>query len=371
MPRLIIVDPILRGSRLHYTQLAARGLAADYDVIVLGRRGGVFERSAKYCGIFVLSDDFWYGRVGFFNFLRLAKFLMSLRRAEGDRLYFSGLNEWMPWFSIISLILAIKKIKTVAIDYEGKYWTDGKDSGQRQILGRLSRKVLTWIKELKVGVLDERLSLHSYCRTFFIPDPPVFNKRYVADKVKDVGSEGVRFLTFGVQSERKGIRLLEELVSKHAGILIKNNIFIRCVGALGDDAFDLEPSLRLASGNGCFEWIPEYISEERLEEEVSKVDFILLPYHPMFEGSSGVLAHACLWGRPVLASQHGVVGYRVKKFFIGDVFNYEISGFIEKIAGMNKEFVSSDRYMHGRSEFLGEFSEERHLNILGKELSEW
>lgn len=372
MSRLIVIDPILRGSRLHYTQLAANGLTSNYNVVVLGRRGEVFEgEGTTYYGVFVLPESFWYGRVGFFNFLRLAKFLFSLKCIEDDRIYFSGLNEWMPWFVLVSLILRVKKIKTVAIDYEGKYWVEDKNNNPRKILGRLSRKALTWMKAVKIGILDERAPPHASRKVFFIPDPPIFNKKYEEQKFNKTNPNKVSFLTFGVQSERKGIRLLEELVSNHADVLVEHNIFIKCIGVLGEEVRELEERLRLSSGNGCFEWIPEYISEERLEEEASKVDFILLPYHPMFEGSSGILAHACLWGRPILATTHGVVGYRVKRFFLGDVFNYDIPDFIERLVGMRRELAESDCYLRGRAEFLDEFSEKKHLEILDSALSKW
>jgi len=364
MTNLLIVDPIFRGSRLHYTNLVAKNLLNDYRITIVNRRtdnssdkiGGV-----EYINLFNFPNTFWFGRVGFSNFIKLIRFLINWNSNNGDKIYFPGLNEWMPWFVFLGPILALKKVDAIAIDYEGKYWIPQERDRLRDRLARLIRHAITSSRRIKIGILDERVEFRSNPNTFFVPDPPIYPaiQTHLAGPSSNFPS--TQFLTFGVQSERKGIRLINDLLKSSSEVLINNKIFIKCIGPLAADTKDLDDSLRRFSGNGCFQWIPNYISQDQLEDEAKQADVILLPYHPSFQGSSGVLAHACLWGKPILATAHGVIGFRVKKHALGTTFEYTPQDLLAALCRFDGQHAETHCFKAGRTSFLDTFCENKHI----------
>ncbi len=59
------------------------------------------------------------------------------------------------------------------------------------------------------------------------------------------------------------------------------------------------------------------LSEARMRAYLAAADVVLLPYSPGFKGQSGILTWACAAGRPVIASDVGVLGQTVREAGIG------------------------------------------------------
>ena len=324
-------------------------------------------------GVFSFSADFWYGRIGLKNTFLFIVWLLKTK-PRGGCYYFCGLNEWMPWFFLVSIALKYTKSRAVVVDYEGKYWSDSVSSFKSKFSRYYRQLLIRYNKNLKVALLDERIvEAYDSPQINFLPDPAVIKEKLQFSRNNKVQTV---FLTFGLQSERKGIRYIEKLISSYEKELHEAMIKVVCIGKLSEETVDISEKLNtLSNESRVFDWINKYVSDEELVKFVSDSDAILLPYTPQFQGSSGVLAHACAWGLPVLSSEHGLIGYRVKTYSLGDSFVADDTSSLYKGLLRVKELVlqdytATDVYKMGRVRFLENFSEDKHLATLRKILQE-
>jgi glycosyltransferase involved in cell wall biosynthesis len=63
--------------------------------------------------------------------------------------------------------------------------------------------------------------------------------------------------------------------------------------------------------------IDRYLNECEIRALYEASDYVLLPYTTDFSGSSGVLATAAATGKPVITTNHGVVGMRTTTYGLG------------------------------------------------------
>jgi glycosyltransferase involved in cell wall biosynthesis len=63
-----------------------------------------------------------------------------------------------------------------------------------------------------------------------------------------------------------------------------------------------------------------FFPEALMQRHYAGADFVILPYTPDFDGSSAVLASACAHGKPVITTDHGIIGFRVRRHALGFVY---------------------------------------------------
>ncbi len=187
--------------------------------------------------------------------------------------------------------------------------------------------------------LDENfVSHHSYTR--WLPD--VFQsyaeglignenveERPWIDRLKNFrGVNNGRFvlLYFGTAQKRRGYDLLLKMAVEqdacfiHCGLNDENEKYDFDINALKKD---LEKNGRLLETN-------QYISDpSSIESFFKSATHLVLPYKD-FWGSSGVMLQALGYGIPVLVPENGIMGYRVKKYNLGQTYSDGISSLSEQ-----------------------------------------
>jgi len=117
---------------------------------------------------------------------------------------------------------------------------------------------------------------------------------------------------FGAMRTVKG---LDDLIDAVA-LLGPNRIRVLVAG---EATLDFDPVQRAAE-RGCaddFLFHMRYIPDEEKDAFFRAADLAVLPYKGFFHGESGVLAHTSEYGLPVVASDTGELGKRVREQGLG------------------------------------------------------
>lgn len=368
---VLVVDAIFRGSRLFYSWIAFDALQAYGPVHILTRSS---FRTPLYTEMFAgsspvihdlipLPEDFWYGKLSKENLALLVKHIEVLDNINGyEAIYFAGINEYFP--EILDLIgkkwsAGLKRKPIVAVEYESKPFLKNADipvgaAEQNSLKARVEkyRGALTSIPGLKLAFLDERMADPEEIsadidpsRYFVMPDPiPDKASNRIADTITEscdfvTPGDSPAVLLVGVQSERKGLRdVVRALRADDLG-RPEPRFFLsgRLEPAMQSMAAQVKGLKRRLS------WRDTYVSEKDVRKSYKSTDFVMMPYTKGFSGSSGVMAYATAFGKPMLTTNHGCIGYRVRKFGLGMTFS---SGEPSELADLIKGLPNpkSERY---------------------------
>lgn len=147
-----------------------------------------------------------------------------------------------------------------------------------------------------------------------LPDPwhcgELMSERGIARARLGIPSDREVFLHFGSSDTRKGIEDVIEVWRHHR--LPSNALLIRA----GRTRNHLSAQLLELVEAGRAIHIDRYLSDEELDDCLCATDWVLLPYRD-HHGSSGALAGAAAARRPVICSDEGIVGQRVKRGLMG------------------------------------------------------
>ena len=185
-------------------------------------------------------------------------------------------------------------------------------------------------------LLDEYLlitarNLQKQCQFHFLPDTwhGAFNiLQLVARKELNLPGKKYIFLNYGIGDRRKGLHLVIEALLR---IKKPTNVFLLCAGALGDNQ-QINEKLHLLVKQGKALLLNRYITDHEEQLCFAACDAVLLPYIGHF-GSSGVLSRATAAGKPILASDSGLVGTRVKEHNLGLLFQ------TDSVEDLNKQLI--------------------------------
>ncbi len=172
-----------------------------------------------------------------------------------------------------------------------------------------------------IFLLDENLPARiesSESLFHFLPDPwrktdtPM--KKQLTNEIKP-GRDKCIFLFYGTDSRRKGLGLmLDSLDSMEE----KECFFLLFAGKITSHGRHMA-KLENLEQHGLAKVFNYYISETEQDLLFSMADFVVLPYIDHY-GSSGILAHAAAYGKPVIASDFHLLGERVKEYGLGLTF---------------------------------------------------
>ncbi len=171
----------------------------------------------------------------------------------------------------------------------------------------------------------------------FLPDP--WDGNFAIDQ-KDARSclnlppNKFIVLQFGIGTKRKG---LHHVANAMKNLPDSSDVFLLCAGKLSIPS-KFERLLYKLEAQGKAKILNRYVSDTEEKFCFCASDAVLLPYvHHM--GSSGVLSRACAAGKPVIASDFDLVGFRVKQYELGLVFEHgsvaQLKTAIHKLAQMD------------------------------------
>jgi glycosyltransferase involved in cell wall biosynthesis len=176
-------------------------------------------------------------------------------------------------------------------------------------------------------VMDERVyakpAIHKKYNLAFLPEPweGEFGKISKNDSRNMVGlpKDEFLFLLIGKQNKRKGLVELLKAIKYDLSILNKSKFLI--YGRIEDEIKTEVATLMKELPKDKVILNETFIDENELAYYYNGCDCILLPYAKSFQFTSGVLTRATASKVPVIASDHGVIGYRVKTNKLG--FTYK------------------------------------------------
>lgn len=345
MTRIVIIDPIFRGSRLFYTQLVSElgdnvsiitrtnSRTPEYDIAFTNKTPFIYE------AVGTKKDD-WYYHLNDTQISQLTNGIAScLEKSPSPDIFFmAGLDELGPQFANILKIFSQELANTFVI---GVHYTPRTERrrrigpfhlpgalGKPRLAGNFARIAAgletlraSAIPNLRLAVLDERIKAQVAGSELFmlLPDPPPPAPEPSSQMLDAARMDGgsSSFLLVGRQSQRKGFADIQAMFERHSTVLPDEARFVLCG--------QLEPEMEgarkfIASRKDRIVHIDRYLSEEEIRARYLAADYVVLPYTPGFTGSSGVLASAASAGKPVIATDHGLIGHRILAHRLGFVY---------------------------------------------------
>lgn len=194
-------------------------------------------------------------------------------------------------------------------------------AGPNALLKRLGWNALDrggWFD--RVFVLDERLPAHpqrkqSNAKLRFMPEPCDWPRhpamtRSEARRSLGIPEEAVVFLQYGLGTRRKG---LHHVISAWKALPADSRAFL-IVAGYTEPVFHRD--LEVLQEAKRAKLLLRYITRAEEATVFIAADIILLAYVNHY-GSSNVLSRAAAAGRMVLASDRGLIGYRVSRYQLG------------------------------------------------------
>lgn len=343
MKKIVLIEPICTGSRLLYLAKTIECLQGSYSVTVFTRsnyKTPLFDEVMKGLEYEIISVEVDLGgeQIRNLSFNEWMRYIFKLRlydrgcREEYD-LIFLALDDY--FFSFVLARLYFRKLRNARRCFALKYRVGAllnPLASFRNLVLFFWTHLACLLWKMKLIVFDERLEGKKVgCHQLAcIPDfwSGDFSENKHDEALQKYGYSGDDFvaLVIGGQDERKGFDFLMEALPLAFTTLPKFKICVH--GKVKSEL--LEPFLIL-----CSDWperikyCPEFILEEQLPFPYAMAAVVLLPYHTSFSSTSGVLPRAVASGVPVIASDHGLIGERIRKYSLGEIFKYgDIGGFV-------------------------------------------
>lgn len=346
MKKIVIVDPIFRASRLIYSHMVAQEAQEEkMQIHIITRTNASTE---QYQELFRDIDhtlhevvdvplDFWWGVISDEGIHAIAEQLLALDNTfKFDLLYFAGGHEIFPKIVdqlILERYTVLRDKSIVMVDYEADFllpiqhkinWKNPRQFLQQKstlkkiFAGKKQKynKFFQLFPHTSIGILDERIANVKTNRHFFyLPDPSPDVKW---SKIPAASyHEPIKVMIVGLQTNRKGFDEIIKLLNQYETHLL--SISLHFVGRLSDDTEQFRSQL---TNSSIVKWDEGYFSEEDIRNYYYQCDYILMPYSTSFHGSSGVMAYAAAFGKPMITTSHGCIGYRNKKYKMGFTYTY-------------------------------------------------
>lgn len=379
---IILFEPICRGSRL---QILANTVTAirkhsDRPIKVVTRSDFVTEHLSEVMGEcrrdieFVTAEtDLGGGWIKTLTIGEMKAMLVALDRAKKNcapaDIVFMALDEYlMPLLLHLGWIRRhFSEDRFFVIKYRVEYLLPGRcvNNWRAFLLSMLTRWVLLSMRAHLV-CFDERF----LSATFFgkqvavIPDPwfgdfsPL--RRNVARAKYGYHDNEFVVLTLGRQDRRKGFQLVLENVPQ-----LFNDVRCRLlvVGKVEPEFIESFNQLK-ARFTEKIVHVDRFIAEVELPDVFASADVFLLPYALSFTSTSGTLPRAAASGVPVISGSHGLVGHRVMRFGLGEVFQIEnANGMLSGIAEIHA-YTSAQQLKVAAA--LSEFARSAHIDVFEK-----
>jgi hypothetical protein len=350
MPGYWVVDPIFRGSRLYYSAMLVEALTpvAGSAVRLLTRVDTESDLLDSYRDRLALAHMVpvlkvpaatWYGQIDRSVCRQIVEQLAAA--PLGTQVYLAGWNELMPGLFEEAAALG-KPLPVHLVGYEYHAGSLSDSTKRAQLTGLAQRSL-----SLTVWVLDESLSPQALklpgVRVKVMPDPVPHAEASGTLKqarqrrstfVTDHVPEGhLSLLAVGLQSSRKGLR---DLI-KAARLIQAERLPVRILLSGKVVAGEEELTPQVAALAPVMKARNDYVSDAEILATYNACDAVLLPYARDFSGSSGVFAHAMAFAKPVIATEHGCVGWRTRELGLGLTY---AAGDAEALTGLVRQMLA-------------------------------
>lgn len=182
----------------------------------------------------------------------------------------------------------------------------------------------------------------------------------------NIENERKIFLLFGYMEPRKGTHKALEAIS----LMSQEDAQKICLLIVGQSnqeyKFVLERLTSKVTSSHPIQIITkhEFVSEEAMQTYFKSADYVLIPYQDHV-GMSGVLLHAALAGKPVLASNYGLIAKIVKEHQLGAIVDAKSAA---AIACKFKEFIKPDSLITVDTQRTRGFIESHHYAYFAETL---
>ena len=324
MDRIIIVNAYTNGHHPFYLSLIVKSLIPKAKITILGE---INENIRTYfnCNDVALSSVQWVKPNGNSIAALYAQSLEVARDKNASAVFYAYFDSFLEH--------VLQEKSSIAHEVTGiwfhphaldpKYrWIPGIDKRtiHRTSVHRRLKANSTTTNIRKIFFLDsdaprKLAKLNKTITGIVLPDPgesnPTMDKTTARRHFKLPGAEKTIFLHIGTSEKRKG--LADTIKAFHMGLSdrqFRERAFLLRVGT--NDKLSSRNRTKLLelveSGNASL--IEGFVSESDFIEYFSAADVVLLPYRK-FRFSSGILVNAMNAGRPVLASNYGMIGKTV------------------------------------------------------------
>ncbi|WP_323960946.1 glycosyltransferase [Arthrobacter sp. JZ12] len=257
----------------------------------------------------------------------LLRMLVALRRIAGGKptIVLTSPDDYVPhlWWIAIALRVLTGRSSLAMVRYRVADLHPGRPGNLRAAVKRGYFKLVQGILRAHLIVLDERIPTGP--RIDRIPDPwvgPFGGTNREESRTRLGWSQSAKVVALvGRQDDRKGFDVAAKALLSEPGLFNLSELSIVVVGAI-DEQFKAWNESLIRQFGERYSQVTEFISDEELALVFSASNVVLLPYHTQFTSSSGVLVRAAASGTPVVASDHGLVGWRVRAYHLGRTFPY-------------------------------------------------
>ena len=319
MQKAVIIELVPRASRIHVLLSWLQSGLVSTVVCPVPVGAGANDVVAQLSGLAEVVT-FSASKFQWWNLLRATWLAARIARRNRDAVVWSALDDYFLAFGALGILLRlfVFRLPTAVIKYRVQFMMQV-DTRRELLLKFWWQLVLAFVSPTVVGVFDERLFPTPQRKLRLLADPA---EAYFEFSEPLELQDEFALLLVGVQNSRKGIdqisrsmQCISEL-AEASGLLVK----IVCAGKV-DEKTELDRLLCPRPGI-AFEYLPGWKTEAELAGLFRNSHLILLPYHPSHTATSGVLARAATVGRAVLASDVGLVSWRVNQYQLGRVFAY-------------------------------------------------
>lgn len=374
---IVIIEPLAFGSRLQLLSYFCEALLEDSRqiTVVVAQEADATDYWKELMGDvegsinvittpkIKLRDS--YQKLTFLEVLALADEIKKIGKTNPNQdVLFAASDDYFVnayWPVLAAKMYCCGNIHVVRYRAEETIFSSGMYLGY--LLRKLILKVLRLISRNKIIVFDERVS-HKYA---VLPDP--WNKKSTAEEVAGSKNNGIFIsdkklplsyaLMIGRQDKRKGIEFFIDWLQKAESLPLS----ILIIGSIPEEYIE-KFSCATARHEENIIHIENFVSEHDMLLAFKNAKLILMPYHPCFKSSSGVLAHAVAFEKPVVSTDHGLVGYRVMNRNLGSTVAYGDVGSLVRVLDENEY----EKFFDKKS--CRDFSKEIDLNSFKRKVKE-
>lgn len=372
---IVLVEPILRGSRLQITANFIESIlhkrpgkkitivtrndwhTSHYDELL-----GAYRNSITIHSSGMNLDGAWIKTLNRNEWKEVLDTLEKvLRTSSCESIIFMALDDYLASFAINAFYARkiTKTIKVFTVKYRIEYLKT--HISKLPFLQKAALLLVTvWCLKLSRSSLlcfDERLDRDSYfgIKTFILPDPWFgdYSKNYreSARALLNINPSDFVLATIGRQDRRKGF---SQLLGNLQSLLAQPNFKLLVVGAIAAEFQEKFEELKLLSPDRIIH-INRFVPDSELKQYFSAADLYLLAYSLDFTSSSGTLVRAAASGVPLLACNHGLVGHRVAANRIGVCF--DVTNKDSMVAAINEFHLNSENSHHDIQSNLADFAD--------------
>jgi hypothetical protein len=262
----------------------------------------------------------------FGSFIKSKLLKQKIVQHNADKVFLIMLMQFLPF---LPFLLINTKVKISGIVYLIYLYRWKKASFLTKTLDVLKYLMLTHFSLFnQIYLLNDKSSvvylnkIYKTSKFIFLPDPFVINtfNDNIEEVKLDIIENSIVFLHFGALTERKGtLEIMKAIDLLDLSKIKKPLCFIFAGKIMEDIKVEFNRILNETSGVQVFVF-DKFCTYEFIGTLCEVSDYILIPYKNVYQ-SSGVIAYASYFNKPVVAPFEGLLGKLVRKYKLGLTIN--------------------------------------------------